>query len=170
MREIPEEAYSGQISDYEFRLLAFLCRNSGHKGYVDASVGDMAIGTGDVSIKTVRRALQGLEEAGYIYRNQTKSMGGRRGRDKVYVVDKTVHVVTCYQVDKNVHTTRGQVTNDRGDLTSHMNHISQDSQISNKKSSNSVGIRKKEGAMPVCSMRSETYWMEGHEGQGSRAA
>jgi DNA-binding transcriptional regulator YhcF (GntR family) len=149
MKAIPEEAYSGQISDYQFRLLAFLCRFSGHKGLVEATVEQMASGTGNVAIKTVRRALQGLEQAGYIYRTATKSMGGRRGRDKVYVSDSNVHTLTSYQGDSNVHATPDYVANSRDSQYSHIVHMSHISQVSNKYISNSVGVREEEKAMPI---------------------
>lgn len=144
---IPEEAYGGQLTDYQFRLLAFLCHLKGRGGLVEASIDQLASGTGNVATKTVRRALQALETAGYIRRERTKKSGGKRGPDKVYLVDSTVPLSEGLG-DSNVHATGDYVANDCGSLTSHMEHISQ---VSNKEDTSyllhSFEVRRKEDPM-----------------------
>ena len=82
--EIPLQAYSADITDYQFRLLAYLCLKSGTSGRYKASIASMGIETGNVNEKTVRRALIGLEKAGLISKTRTK---GANGKDSLLSVD-----------------------------------------------------------------------------------
>jgi len=106
---IPEEAYGSGLTDYQFRLLAYLCSLGEPGRHLEATVEGMAVSTGGVAVKTVRRALAALEEAGYIQRERTKAAGGRRGPDRFALIlgDSNVHTLG----DSNVHTTHDKVTN-----------------------------------------------------------
>ena len=75
---IPLEAYSAKITDFQFRLFAILCRLAGPGGLIQTSVAQLCVETGKSSDKTVRSALQGLEEAGLIYTEATKRANGYR--------------------------------------------------------------------------------------------
>ena len=82
---IPLEAYSAKITDFQFRLFAILCRLAGPGGLIQTSVAQLCVETGKSSDKTVRSALQGLEEAGLIYTEATKRANGYRGKKKILV-------------------------------------------------------------------------------------
>ena len=102
--KIPVEAYSANLTDYQFRLLAVLCHLAGARGPVKASAAELGIQTGNVHEKTVRRGLKALEEAGFIKRTPTKKAGGMRGVDRVDICVQAVG-------DANVRTTGDKVTN-----------------------------------------------------------
>jgi len=82
---IPSEAYSAQITDFQFRLFAILCRSAGPGGLVETTVAQLCIETGKASDKTIRSALQGLEASGLIETAQTKRANGYQGRKKIAV-------------------------------------------------------------------------------------
>lgn len=71
--------------------------------------------TGNVNVKTVRRALKALEEQGLIWRTPTKRNGGLRSIDVIHIGDSNVHTEGDANVqaegDSNVHTTHDKVTN-----------------------------------------------------------
>ena len=105
---IPLEAYSAKITDFQFRLFAILCRLAGPGGLVQTSVAQLCVETGKSSDKTVRSALQGLEEAGLIYTEATKRANGYRGKKKILVKnyqDENEMLV------KNYRTSHDYVTN-----------------------------------------------------------
>jgi hypothetical protein len=105
---IPLEAYSAKITDFQFRLFAILCRLAGPGGLIQTSVAQLCVETGKSSDKTVRSALQGLEEAGLIYAEATKRANGYRGKKKILVKnyqDENEMLV------KNYRTSHDYVTN-----------------------------------------------------------
>ena len=105
---IPLEAYSAKITDFQFRLFAILCRLAGPGGLIQASVAQLCVETGKSSDKTVRSALQGLEEAGLIYTEATKRANGYQGKKKILVKnyqDENEMLV------KNYRTSHDYVTN-----------------------------------------------------------
>lgn len=119
---IPEEAYGSGLTDYQFRLLAYLCSLGEPGRPLGASVEQMATSTGGVAVKTVRRALAALEEAGYIQRERTKKAGGMRGPDRIALIlgDSNVHTLG----DSNVHTTHDKVTNSSDSQLSPVSKVS----------------------------------------------
>lgn len=105
---IPLEAYSAKITDFQFRLFAILCRLAGPGGLIQTSVAQLCVETGKSSDKTVRNALQGLEEAGLIYTEATKRANGYQGKKKILVKnyqDENEMLV------KNYRTSHDYVTN-----------------------------------------------------------
>ena len=79
--QVPEGAFSAPLTDYQFRLLMFLCHLAGSEGVIKASVARFCSETGNVHEKTVRRALKALEGQGFISRIKTKRANGYRGVD-----------------------------------------------------------------------------------------
>jgi hypothetical protein len=104
---IPAEAYSANITDFQFRLFAILCRLAGPGGLIEASVAQLCIETGKTSDKTIRSALQGLEREGLIDTVQTKRANGYQGRKKITV--KNYQQET--ELVKNYRTSHDYVTN-----------------------------------------------------------
>ena len=94
--KIPLEAYSANLTDFQFRLLAVICHLSGSEGRLQASAESLGIASGNVTEKTVRRGLVALEEAGFIKRTKTKRRNGYRGKD---VLDITSPQVTSGPVE-----------------------------------------------------------------------
>ena len=90
--QIPLEAYSASLTDFQFRLLAVLCLKSGSEGRLQVSVAELCIETGGVGEKTVRRGLLALEKSGFLKRNKTRRANGYRGKD---MMDITSPQVTC---------------------------------------------------------------------------
>jgi len=78
---IPLGAYSADLTDYQFRLLATLCHLAGSESRVQTSAASLGIETGSVNEKTVRRGLLALEKAGFIKRTKTRRANGFRGID-----------------------------------------------------------------------------------------
>ena len=70
--EIPKRAYSANLTDYQFRLLALMCHLAGAKGGFKTSVAELGTRTDKKSDKTVRVALKALEEAGLITKTRTR--------------------------------------------------------------------------------------------------
>lgn len=102
---IPEEAYTADLSHYEFRLLAVLCHMAGQEGAVEATVAELGTRTRGASDKTVRRALEALEEAGLISRARLRGAAGR-------------YSLTRYTVHHRSPMTDGlPVTHDRSEQT-----------------------------------------------------
>ena len=89
--EIPVEAYTSDLTDFQFRLLAVICLKSGPEGRLKASAAELGTLTGGVGEKTVRRGLVALEKAGFLNRTKTKRANGYRGKD---IVDITSPHVT----------------------------------------------------------------------------
>jgi len=92
--EIPLEAYTSDLTDFQFRLLAILCLKSGSEGGFKTSVADLCALTGKSSDKTVRAALKALEEKNFLTRTSTRRANGYKGKD-IYEI-----VVKNYQVKK----------------------------------------------------------------------
>lgn len=109
---VPSEAFSADLTDYQFRLLITIYRLAGFKRSFKARIDELAILTGNVNEKTVRRALKALEEKRLIWRTPTKMRGGLRGPDVINIGDPNVQTVE----DSNVHATHDKVTN------SYLNH------------------------------------------------
>lgn len=96
---MPSEAFYADLTDYQFRLLATICHLTGSRGPLKASARELAVSTGNVHPKTVRRALQALERKGLICRQNSKKGGGLQSSSLIWVGDA------------NVHPTHGYVTN-----------------------------------------------------------
>lgn len=105
---LPVEVYSAKITDFQFRLFAILCRLAGPGGLIQTTVAQLCVETGKTSDKTLRRALQGLEEAGLIETQQTKRANGYKGKKKIMV--KNYQPVDNV-ADKNYRTSRDYVAN-----------------------------------------------------------
>lgn len=104
---IPAEAYSANITDFQFRLFAILCRLAGPGGLIEASIAQLCIETGKTSDKTIRSALQGLEREGLIDTVQTKRANGYQGRKKITVKNYQQETESV----KNYRTSHDYVTN-----------------------------------------------------------
>ena len=122
---MPPEAYSANLTDYQFRLLAVLCHLSGSRGSIRLSAGELRVPTGNVHVKTVRRGLKALEEAGFISRVTMKKGGGLQGPSLIKIGNRSVHPAG----DSNVHPTPGKVTNSRN------SHIANKPLVPNSQSS-----------------------------------
>jgi hypothetical protein len=138
---LPPEAFTADISDYQFRLLAILCRLAGPGGLVQASVAELCAKSGKSSDKTVRSALQGLEKAGLILTEATRRANGYQGK-KLILVKNYRHVDN--QTVKNYRTSHDYVTNSRISHPSYKPLVpNANSQDSNKlKESETVGFTK----------------------------
>lgn len=122
---MPSEAYSANLTDYQFRLLAVLCHLAGSKGSLRIAAGELCVLTGNVHVKTVRRGLKALEEASFISRKVVKKGGGLQGSSLIKIGNRTVHPAG----DSNVHPTGGKVTNSRS------SHIANKPLVPNSQSS-----------------------------------
>jgi hypothetical protein len=107
---LPPEAYTADITDFQFRLLAILCRLAGPGGLVQASAAELCAETGKRSDKTVRSALKGLEAAGLIVTESTKRANGYQGKKIILV--KNYRFVDNEPV-KNYRTSPDYVTTSR---------------------------------------------------------
>jgi len=138
---LPPEAFTADISDYQFRLLAILCRLAGPGGLVQASVAELCAESGKSSDKTVRSALQGLEKAGLILTEATRRANGYQGK-KIILVKNYRHVDNV--AVKNYRTSHDYVTNSRISHPSYKPLVpNANSQDSNKlKESETVGFTK----------------------------
>ena len=123
--QMPSEAYSANLTDYQFRLLAVLCHLAGSRGSLRIASGDLCVQTGNVHVKTVRRGLKALEEAGFISRIAMKKGGGLQGPSLIKIGNRSVHPAG----DSNVHPTPGKVTNSR------ISHIANKPLVPNSQSS-----------------------------------
>lgn len=113
---IPLEAYSANLTDYQFRLLATICHLAGFEGRLKASAAQLGIETGNVHEKTVRRGLIALEEAGFIKRTRTKRANGYRGIDLLDITSPSGTQESPNLGGTNVHTShdyksRSNITN-----------------------------------------------------------
>lgn len=84
--KIPAEAYTSQLTDYQFRLLATICHLQGSGGRFKTSVAELGTKTGKTSDRTVRTALKALEEGGFLTRSQSRRANGFKGMDWYEVV------------------------------------------------------------------------------------
>jgi hypothetical protein len=145
---IPFKAYSANLTDYQFRLLAVLCHLAGSKGRFKTSVEELCRLTSKTSDRTVRTALKALERDGFIVRTPSKRANGFKGMD-------------WYEVVENYRTTESSAENYRTenyrtshDYKSHSSMTSKslvpNSKDSNKlKDSESKGILMKEIRVPM---------------------
>ena len=100
--KMPHRAFLAPITDYQFRLLTFLCHKSSSDGSLSIDIDQMRLGTGNVSEKTVRRALKALEGQGFLDRKRTKRANGYRGKDAYRLIYGTE--LSTSLGDANVHT------------------------------------------------------------------
>ena len=107
--QMPSEAFYANLTDYQFRLLATICHLAGSKGLLKASAAELAIETGKVHPKTVRRALKALETKGLIWRTTTRKKGGFQSSSVIHIGDSNVHP----EGNSNVHPSHDYVTNSR---------------------------------------------------------
>jgi hypothetical protein len=136
---LPPEAYTADITDFQFRLLAILCRLAGPGGLVQASAAELCAETGKRSDKTVRSALKGLEAAGLIVTESTKRANGYQGKKIILV--KNYRLVDNEPV-KNYRTSPDYVTTSRNSHPSYKPLVP-NSQASYKlKESETVGFTK----------------------------
>jgi hypothetical protein len=87
---IPVEAYSAELTDFQFRLFAVICHLATTEGRLETSNASLGIATGNVTEKTVRRGLLALEEAGLLKRTKTKRANGYRGKDVLDITSPEV--------------------------------------------------------------------------------
>lgn len=139
--QIPEGAYTDNLTDYQFRLLAVLCRLQPLEGVIEASIAKLGSQTGGASEKTVRRALIVLEEHGYIEKTPTKQANGYRGRNTYRVrpicpisVDSSDRTNCPISMDTSDRTSPDYVTIEAPSINSHKSLVPNDhnSQNSNK--------------------------------------
>lgn len=83
---IPSEAWTADLSDFEFRLLATLCRLGATQRAVEARIEELGALTGGRSKSTVLRALRGLEAHSLIEVVHTRKQGGFQGISKYRVL------------------------------------------------------------------------------------
>ena len=134
---IPQEAYTANLTDYQFRLLATICHLAGSEGRLKASAAQLGIETGNVHEKTVRRGLIALEEAGFIKRTRTKRANGYRGIDLLDITSPSGTPESHSLGDANVHTSHDYKSR---------SHITNKSLVPNSKDSNQLkDIRNTEG-------------------------
>ena len=103
---IPAEAYSANLTDYQFRLLATICHLQGSGGRFKTSVAELGRQTGKTSDRTVRTALKALEEAGFLTRSQSRRANGFKGMDWYEVVENYRTGVENYRAE-NYRTSHG---------------------------------------------------------------
>jgi hypothetical protein len=104
---MPPEAYSANLTDFQFRLLATICHLAGSEGRLETTNTVLGTQTGNVTEKTVRRGLLALEEAGFIKRSKTKRANGYRGKDVLDITSPSGPAEAQEIGASNVHTSRG---------------------------------------------------------------
>ena len=111
--EIPLEAYSAPITDFQFRLLATICRLSGSGGRLKASIAEICNQMNNPSDRTVRRGVQALSEANLLQVIHGRKAGGHQDVS-TYVVSSNDRLQPVTNVSLQT------VTNDRttGDYVS----------------------------------------------------
>lgn len=113
--EIPYKAYSAQLTDYQFRLLATMCHLAGVKGGFKASVAELCKQTGNPSDRTARRALKALQDLGFISVDKTRRANGYQGVNK-------------YTIQTDTAVTLEKIQTDTSDRTSH-DYLSRSSMV-----------------------------------------
>jgi Fe2+ or Zn2+ uptake regulation protein len=142
---IPSEAYSAPLTDYQFRLLVFLCHFLASKGSLDVSIDQMRLGTGNVSEKTVRRALKALEDHGFLNRTRTKRANGYRGKDQYELVYGTE--MSPSLGDANVHTSHDYRSHSKKTIKPLVPNSQDSNQL--KEFRNTEGVSLKEVVIPM---------------------
>ena len=132
---LPPEAFTADINDFQFRLLAILCRLAGPGGLVQASVAELCAESGKSSDKTVRSALKGLEKAELIATESTRRANGYQGKKIILV--KNYRTVDNQPV-KNYRTSPDYVTN------SYISHPSYKPLVPNSQIANSNKLKESE--------------------------
>ena len=147
--EIPAKAYSADLTDYQFRLLATMCHIAGAKGGFKASVAELCKQTGNPSDSTVRRAVKALQEQGFIVVDKTRRANGYQGINKYTIQTVTSATLESVQTVTSDRTSLGHVT--IGSRSSMVDKpLVPNSQDSNKlKDSESKGIPMKEVLIPM---------------------
>ena len=108
--EIPSKAYSSDLTDYQFRLLATMCHLAGAKGGFKASVAELSTQTGNPSDSTVRRAVKALQEQGFIAVDKTRRANGYQGINKYTIQTVTSASLEEIQTVTSDRTSLGHVT------------------------------------------------------------
>ena len=145
---IPSEAFSGLLTDYQFRLLVTMYQLAGSKGRFKTSVAELCRQTNKNSDRTVRTALKALESHGFIIKTPGKRANGFKGMD-------TYEVVENYRTEKkdvkNYRTENYRTSHDYKSPSSMTNKsLVPNSLDSNKlKDSESKGILMKEIRVPM---------------------
>jgi hypothetical protein len=132
---LPPEAFTADINDFQFRLLAILCRLAGPGGLVQASIAELCAESGKSSDKTVRSALKGLEKAELIVTQSTRRANGYQGKKLILV--KNYRTVDNQPV-KNYRTSPDYITNSR------ISHPSYKSLVPNSQIANSNKLKESE--------------------------
>ena len=151
---IPSEAFSGLLTDYQFRLLVTMYQLAGSKGRFKTSVAELCRQTNKNSDRTVRTALKALESHGFIIRTPGKRANGFKGMD-------TYEVVENYRTEKkdvkNYRTENYRTSHDYKSPSSMTNKsLVPNSLDSNKlKDSESKGILMKEIRVPMREYRDD---------------
>ncbi len=151
---IPLEAFSGLLTDYQFRLLVTMYQLAGSKGRFKTSVAELCRQTNKNSDRTVRTALKALESHGFIIRTSGKRANGFKGMD-------TYEVVENYRTEekdvKNYRTENYRTSHDYKSPSSMTNKsLVPNSLDSNKlKDSESKGILMKEIRVPMREYRDD---------------
>jgi hypothetical protein len=86
---LPVEAFSLELDDKEFRLLAAMCHLAASDGGVEVTMADLSILT-HRGEENVRRALRGLEAKGLVTTTRTKRNLGRLYKNKYKLTHCTV--------------------------------------------------------------------------------
>ena len=108
--EIPSKAYTASLTDYQFRLLATMCRLSGAKGGFKASIAELSNQTGNPSDSTVRRAIKALQEQDFIVVEKTRRANGYQGINKYMIQTVTSASLEENQTVTSDRTSLGHVT------------------------------------------------------------
>ena len=151
---IPSEAFSGLLTDYQFRLLVTMYQLAGSKGRFKTSVAELCRQTNKNSDRTVRTALKALESHGFIIRTPGKRANGFKGMD-------TYEVVENYRTEKkdvkNYRTENYRTSHDYKSPSSMTNKSLVPNNLdSNKlKDSESKGILMKEIRVPMREYRDD---------------
>jgi hypothetical protein len=145
---IPSEAFSGLLTDYQFRLLVTIHQLSGSRGRFKTSVAELCRQTNKNSDRTVRTALKALESHGFIIRTPGKRANGFKGMDTYEVVE---NYRTNKKDAKNYRTENYRTSHDYKSPSSITNKsLVPNSLDSNKlKDSESKGILMKEIRVPM---------------------
>ena len=144
--KIPQEAFTAQLTDYQFRLLVVLCRFSGSRGRFKASIEALGRETDKKSDKTVRRALKELEKQGLIKTSPTRRANGFNSLLMIEIQDSNYRA----EEDSNYRTSHDYVTNSPRSQSTNKPLVP-NSQNSNqlKELRNTEGVSLKEVKVPM---------------------
>ena len=145
--KIPQEAFTAQLTDYQFRLLVVLCRFAGSKGRFKASVDVLGRETDKKSDKTVRRALKALEQKGLISLSKTRRANGFNSLLMIEIRDSNYRTVES-EGDANYRTSHDYVSISSRDTNQLVVPTSQSSNQL-KEFRNTKGVSLKEVKVPM---------------------